>query len=98
MGRTNVLPQRLSIVDDLEVATGGQSPPQRPGQQRATSVALQEVAKQHPQHIHKTTAVTSCLRGLGNLHGGGDEGGGGGMRGGGGVNLSMFFRKIQFVF
>lgn len=63
----DLLPQCLSIVDDLKVTAGGQSPPQWPGQQGEISVALQEVTKQHPQHIHKPTALIWCLWGFGYL-------------------------------
>lgn len=62
LGRTDRLPQCLGVVDDLEVATGGQGPPGRPGQQGATPVALQEVTEEQPQHTSKAaTAVARFL-------------------------------------
>lgn len=62
-GGTNVLPQDLSVVDNLVIAASGQSPPQRPGQQGATLVALNGVFKKHSQHLQQAAPTTSCLRG-----------------------------------
>lgn len=48
--RHHLLPQALCVVDDLKIATGGESPPYRPAEQRARGVAHQEIIPQYLQH------------------------------------------------
>lgn len=50
--RQHHLPQALSVVDDLEVATGGQCPPHRPAEQGPGGVALQEVPPEIFEHLY----------------------------------------------
>lgn len=50
--RQHHLPQALSIVDDLKVATGGQCPPHRPAEQGPGGVALQEVPPEISEHLY----------------------------------------------
>lgn len=51
MRRQHHLPQALSVVDDLKVATGGQCPPHGPAEHGPGGVALQEVLPEVFEHL-----------------------------------------------